>query len=130
MADRLRPTACAARHCICDRWSGSARAPKILNSFEIPFRALARSHARALFLYAEQDRLRAEFRVAEEVLFSQLDSEARTRLEIEIWPGRIHTIEAETAVIERAISWLREFHPARSERADLREPLEPSAQDS
>ena len=108
----------------------SARAPKILDSFEIPFGVLARSRARALFLYAEQDRLRAEFAVAEEVLFSQLDGEARERLEIEIWPGRIHTIEGETAVIERAISWLREFHPGRSDRAPLREPLQPSAQDS
>ena len=99
-----------------------ARAPKIPASFAVPFRALARSHARALFLYGEQDRLRAEFRVAEEVLFSQLDSEARGRLEIEIWPGRIHTIEALPAVIERAISWLREFHPARSERRARHEP--------
>jgi len=107
-----------------------ASTPRILHSFEIPFKALARSHARALFLYAEQDRLRAEFRVAEEVLFSQLDSEARERLEIEMWPGRIHNIEGETAVIERAISWLREFHPARNERDELREPLQPSVQDS
>ncbi len=107
-----------------------ARAPKILESFEISFRALARSHARALFLYAEQDRLRAEFRVAEEVLFSKLDSEARGRLEIEIWPGRIHTIEGEPAVIERAISWLREFHPARSRSRARREPRQPIAQES
>jgi alpha/beta superfamily hydrolase len=107
-----------------------AGAPKILDSFQIPFRALARSHARALFLYAEQDRLRAEFRVAEEVLFSQLNSEARERLEIEIWPGRIHTIEGQPAVIERAISWLREFHPGQSERDDLRAPVQPSVQDS
>jgi pimeloyl-ACP methyl ester carboxylesterase len=87
------------------------RDPKILPSFEIPFTALARSRARALFLYGEKDRLRAEFRVAEELLFPRLDSEARARLQIEIWPGRVHTIEGETAVIERAISWLREFHP-------------------
>lgn len=107
-----------------------ARAPKIPASFEIPFRALVRSHARALFLYGEQDRLRAEFRVAEEVLFSQLDSEARGRLEIEIWPGRIHTIEALPAVIERAISWLREFHPARSESGARREPRQSISQES
>jgi alpha/beta superfamily hydrolase len=97
-------------------------APKVLASFENAFRALARSHARALFLYAEQDRLRAEFRVAEEVLFSQLDGEARERLAIEIWPGRIHTIEGQALVVERAISWLREFHPARIERYAGSEP--------
>lgn len=91
--------------------------PKILASFEVPFRALVRSRARALFLYGEQDRLREEFRVAEEVLFSKLDSEARERIQIEIWPGRLHTIESEPKVIERAISWLREFHPARGERS-------------
>jgi alpha/beta superfamily hydrolase len=107
-----------------------ARTPKIMDSFETPFRALARSHARALFLYAEQDRLRAEFRVAEEVLFSQLDIEARKRLEIEIWPGRIHTIEGQTAAIERAISWLREFHPGRSESHDQRGPLQQIGQES
>lgn len=107
-----------------------ARAPKILDSFEVPFRALARSQARVLFLYGEQDRLRAEFRVAEEVLFSQLDSEARERLQIEIWPGRIHTIESQPAVIERAISWLREFHPARSDRGARREPRHAISQES
>jgi alpha/beta superfamily hydrolase len=96
--------------------------PKILASFEGSFEALARSHAHALFLYAEQDGLRAEFRVAEQVLFSQLDSEARERLAIEIWPGRIHTIEGQTLVVERAISWLREFHHARIERHAGSEP--------
>ncbi len=100
-----------------------ARTPKILDSFEISFRALARSHARALFLYGERDRLRAEFRVAEQALFSQLDSEARGRLQIEIRPGRIHSIDGQFAVIERAISWLREFHPARSESGARREPI-------
>jgi pimeloyl-ACP methyl ester carboxylesterase len=97
------------------------RAPRILDSFEIPFRALARSRARALFLYGEQDRLRAEFRVAEQVLFSELDSEARGRLQVEIWPGRIHTIEGQPAIIERAISWMREFHPAASESGARRQ---------
>jgi len=103
-----------------------ASAPKIMKHFEMPFRALARSDARALFLYGEQDRLREEFRVAEQVLFPQLDAEARTRLEIEIWPGRIHTLEGQTAVIERAIAWLREFHPAQSEprtRPDHSQPM-------
>jgi len=98
-----------------------ARPPRILDSFGVPFKALARSNARALFLYADQDRLREEFRVAEKVLFSQLDAEARERLQIEIWPGRIHTIDGQTAVFERAVSWLREFHPARSDRAALPE---------
>jgi len=98
-----------------------ARDPKILSSFEIPFAVLARSRARALFLYGEDDRLRAEFRVAEEVLFSQLDGGARARLQIEIWPGRIHSIEGEAAIIERAISWIREFHP-RKESVSWREP--------
>jgi pimeloyl-ACP methyl ester carboxylesterase len=104
-----------------------AHAPKILDSFEIPFRSLVRSHARALFLYGEQDRLRAEFRIAEQLLFSQLDSEARGRLQIEIWPGRIHTIEGQPAIIERAITWLREFHPAPGNRDAGREPLHPIA---
>jgi len=109
---------------------GRARTPKIPESFAISFRALARSHARALFLYGEQDRLRAEFRVAEEVLFSRLDREARERLQIEVWPGRIHTIEALPAVIEREISWLREFHPARSQSVARREPCQPIIQES
>jgi pimeloyl-ACP methyl ester carboxylesterase len=107
-----------------------AHAPKILESFEIPFRALVGSQARALFLYGEQDRLRAEFRIAEQLLFSQLDSEARRRLQIEIWPGRIHTIEGQPAIVKRAISWLREFHPAQSNRGARREPLDPIAPES
>jgi alpha/beta superfamily hydrolase len=93
-----------------------ASASKILDSFETSFRALARSRARALFVYGEEDRLRAEFRVAEQVLFAPLQASERERLQIEIWPGRIHTIEAEPAVIERAIWWVREFHPARGRR--------------
>lgn len=87
--------------------------PQMLASFALPFRALAVSCARALFLYGEEDRLRAEFRIAEQQLFSQLDTEARGRLRTEIWKGRIHTIEAQPAIFERAISWIREFHPAR-----------------
>jgi pimeloyl-ACP methyl ester carboxylesterase len=106
-----------------------AREPKILDSFEIPVRALAQSHARALFLYGEDDRLRAEFRVAEEVLFPQLDDEARERLEVEIWPGRIHTIEGQSAVVERAISWLREFHAARVDSHNRLEPVQQIAQE-
>jgi alpha/beta superfamily hydrolase len=98
-----------------------ARDPKLLPGFELPFTMLARSRARALFLYGEDDRLRAEFRLAEEVLFRHLDSEARARLQIEIWPGRVHTIEGENAVMERAISWLREFHP-RQESVSWRAP--------
>jgi pimeloyl-ACP methyl ester carboxylesterase len=105
------------------------RAPKILDSFAIPFRALARSQARALFLYGEQDRLRAEFRVAEQVLFSELDSEARGRLQIEIWPGRIHTIEGQPAIIERAIAWMREFHPTASQSGARRQARQPISQD-
>jgi alpha/beta superfamily hydrolase len=106
-----------------------ARAPKILDSFGTPFRALARSQARALFLYAERDWLRDEFRVAEEILFPQLDGDARERLEVEIWPGRIHSIEGQAAVVERAISWIREFHPARSGR-HTRHEFQPILQES
>ncbi len=106
------------------------REPRILDGFENAFRALARSHARALFLYGAEDQLRAEFRVAEEALFSRLDSEARERLEIEICPGRIHTIEGQTAVVERAISWLREFHPSRIERRTRDEPHQAISQES
>jgi hypothetical protein len=107
-----------------------AGAPKILDSFEIPVRALARSHARALFLYAEQDRLRAEFRVAEEVLFSQLNSEARERHEIEIWPVAFTPSRASPRSSSVRYPGLRKFHPAQSERDDLRAPLQPSVQDS
>jgi len=104
-----------------------AREPKILRTFESPFRELARSRARALFLYAEEDWLRDEFRVAQEVLFPQLDGDARERLEVEIWPGRIHTIEGQTVVVERAISWIREFHPRSGRHA--RDELQPIGQE-
>lgn len=80
--------------------------------FETGFEDLVRSRARALFLYGEQDRLRKEFEFAERRLFARLDDEARERLQIEVWPGTVHSLMGAPKVFERAVSWVRQFHPS------------------
>ena len=91
---------------------GAARSdPRVLPVFEQGVRALANAHARVLFLYGEDDVLRREFAVAERKLFPTLPEHACARLEVEIWPGNVHTVEMELAIFERAINWVYEFGP-------------------
>jgi pimeloyl-ACP methyl ester carboxylesterase len=87
-------------------------APRIAPKFEQGFRALEKSRVRALFLYGEEDALRQEFALAERELFATLSDEARARLQVEIWPGAVHSIEMEPAIFERAITWVSELGPA------------------
>lgn len=91
-----------------------ASLPAVAPNFTKHFEALARSRARALFLYGEQDPLYQEFRVVEACLFAKLDCEARRRIEVEVWRGRIHhpeNIQRERELLERMQSWAETFHP-------------------
>lgn len=78
------------------------------------FRALVRSHARALFLYGIEDAEYASFRVAERQLFAALAPEVRARFDVEVWPGSVHgflemTRQRET--FTRAVGWIEALHP-------------------
>jgi alpha-beta hydrolase superfamily lysophospholipase len=94
----------------------------LMKSFETAFAALVRSRARALFLYGEPDKIYKEFQGESHRLFSALDAEARTRLQIEVWPGRVHAAESTRAIFARAVAWVREFHPASGARAEASNP--------
>lgn len=87
------------------------RRAQISRGVEIPLAALARSRARALFLYGEHEPFYEEFKFVECRLFANLDGEARRRLRIELWPNAVHAIESEPAILDRVVSWVREFQP-------------------
>ena len=84
------------------------------------FRALVRSQARALFLYGLEDAEYASFRVAERQLFAALPPDARSRFDVEVWPGTVHgflemTRQRET--FSRAVQWIEALHPQARGRA-------------
>jgi pimeloyl-ACP methyl ester carboxylesterase len=103
--------------------AGEARraTPAVAPDFARYFAALVRSRARALFIYGEQDPLYEEFRAAERLLFANLGEEARGRIEVEIWPGRIHhpeTVARECELLDRMQSWVETLHPHSARRRD------------
>ncbi len=102
----------------------------LMKSFQTACAALARSRARALFLYGELDNLYKEFQDEGQRLFSRLDDEARTRLQLEVWPGRVHAAESTRAIFERAVLWVREFHPLSGTRAGASNPTNPDRMSS
>jgi len=84
-------------------------------AFRKSFAALARSRARALFLYGIDDNEYREFQVAERTLFAKLDSETCARLEIEIWPGQLHVPQAtgvQRQILTRTVNWIETLHPS------------------
>jgi pimeloyl-ACP methyl ester carboxylesterase len=93
---------------------GDTTPPTIAPHFIRALDALARSQARALFVYGEDDAMRDEFRIAESELIAPMPAEARARIEVEIWPGVVHSTEAEPAIFERALKWALEFNPGAS----------------
>jgi len=74
------------------------------------FDALARSRARALFLYGSEDREYVSFREAESTLWPKLSAEARERLVIEIWDGKVHDgtldMPVQRRIVARVIEWI------------------------
>jgi pimeloyl-ACP methyl ester carboxylesterase len=90
----------------------------ISSKFRADFTALVTSKARALFLYGAEDGEYQSFRIAEEQLFPKLDAATRRRLEIEVWPGGVHSvfaIDRQREIVEKSISWIDSLHPARTE---------------
>ncbi len=84
-------------------------------SFERHFRALARSRARALFVYGEDDGELHSFRVAERTVFAALDPAARRRIETLIWPGEVHgflSIPRQREVMDLLYRWVESLRGA------------------
>ena len=79
------------------------------------FDALVRSRARALFFYGREDLEYVSFREAERLLWPRLAEEARRRLTIEVWDGKVHDglleMRRQREILERTLAWVEGFHP-------------------
>jgi len=94
---------------------GNAAELPLSPGFRRDFDALVRSRSRALFLYGREDSEYESFRVAERELFPRLDAATRARLEVEVWPGRIHgctEMNRQRESFERGVTWLARLHPS------------------
>jgi pimeloyl-ACP methyl ester carboxylesterase len=86
------------------------------------FTALVRSHARALFLYGEEDDVYRSFAPIKDRLLQSLDSATRSRIEVEVWPGPMHgfiEIRRQREAFERVVGWIEALRP----RAATAKPL-------
>lgn len=91
-----------------------ARPLPLSASFLQDFRALARSRARALFLYGTEDVEYEAFRVAERQLFARLDPEIRSRFDIVVWSGTVHgmfEMVRQRETFEAMVGWMEALHP-------------------
>ena len=78
------------------------------------FGALARSRARALFLYGEADDVYRSFEPVKDRLLHSLDPAARSRIDVEVWPGPMHgfvEIGRQREAFERVVGWIEALHP-------------------
>ncbi len=83
-------------------------------TFQTHLEALIRSRARALVLYGEDDEEYQSFILAERAIFPRLKPDVRSRIDIEVWPGRVHSpyeIQRQQAVAAKIITWIRALHP-------------------
>jgi pimeloyl-ACP methyl ester carboxylesterase len=105
------------------RRGGEPRTERELSrSFQEHFDALARSQARALFLYGEDDREYDTFRPFRRDAYPRLSAEVRSRITIEVWPGPVHAGQVEMTrqrqLQQYVLSWIEALHPAgESQRA-------------
>jgi pimeloyl-ACP methyl ester carboxylesterase len=90
--------------------------PPLDPGFVSAFQALISSSARALFLYGEDDQEFLTFEPALGTLFARLDALALERIEVEVWPGRVHDgfnrIDRQQEIVERVLSWVSALHPS------------------
>jgi alpha/beta superfamily hydrolase len=107
----------------------AAPGPELDPGFRRDFDALARSRARALFLYGEED---PEFRTFQPVLrdlWPALPPEIRARFVVEVWPGEVHggflEMTRQRLILGRVLDWVRELHPDPSAHAaEIHRPAE------
>jgi alpha/beta superfamily hydrolase len=78
--------------------------------------ALARSRARALFLYGAEDMEYRSFQVAERSLLPRLPAAVRARFDVEVWPGVVHSgtqnVARQREILDRATRWILALEPA------------------
>lgn len=90
--------------------AGPKGGPPLSQGFVEHFQHLVHSRARALFLYGREDREYVSFRRAEQGLWPKLSPEARERLAIELWDGKVHdgTLEMTTQrrIVARVVEWI------------------------
>lgn len=98
-----------------DDGAGPASRLPLSRLFVEHFDALVRSRARALFLYGREDREYMSFREAEQVLWPALSAEARERLVIELWDGKVHDgtldMPVQRRIVERVLDWIENLQP-------------------
>lgn len=78
-------------------------------SFVEHFGALARSEARALFLYGSADQEYFTFQVAERTLLARLDPVTRARFEVVVWPGHVHgflEVGRQRETLAKLLDWI------------------------
>ena len=96
----------------------AAEGPPLDPLFRRNLDALARSSARALFLYGEDDPEFLGFQIALRELWSGFSDETRARLAVEVWPGLVHSgfieMTRQREILARALEWLLDLagHPA------------------
>ena len=89
--------------------------PGFLGDFE----AFARSRARALFLYGDADEEYRSFLPVKDALIPTLDAATRSRIEVEVWPGRMHgflEVGRQREALERVMGWIGALPAGAAER--------------
>jgi alpha/beta superfamily hydrolase len=96
-----------------NRGVAEARAvPLVSENFKRDLRTLLRSRVQCLFLYGSDDIEYHNFQLAEHSLLAKLQPAERTRLVVEVWPGRVHVAEDSARMrelTERALLWIDSF---------------------
>jgi alpha/beta superfamily hydrolase len=92
---------------------------RVSEGFKRDFRALVRFKVPCLFLYGADDTEYHNFKIVEHSLLAKLEPAERSRITVEVWPGRVHIAEDPDRmreITERALLWLEGFRrqPLRS----------------
>ena len=84
--------------------------------FEKHFDAFVRTQARALFLYGKDERETLSLRRAQRELFASMDQQTKQRLDVEIWPGSVHSlleVARQREIIQRTVTWIVDLYGMR-----------------
>jgi pimeloyl-ACP methyl ester carboxylesterase len=93
--------------------------------FERHFEALLRSNARVLFLYGADDGEYPSLLRAQRDLLAAMDKGTKQRFDIEVWPGRVHSIvevSRQREILERSVEWIARVYglePNQEDRLEL-----------
>jgi alpha/beta superfamily hydrolase len=94
---------------------GLGSVPRVSQNFMRDLQALIRARVRCLFLYGLEDIEYHNFQIAERALLANLDPAERSRLTVEVWPGKVHVAEDPDlmrAITERTLRWIDSIRPA------------------